>query len=675
MRKSLHAGVSLLLATSVFASPLVLFPQATYALTVEDVSADDTDTEEETEYTIEFEIEKALSVGDEITVRFPSGYSVPKNLRERDITLEDDDGDEYDIADVSVSGNTITIELDDKISKGTLLILTIDNITNPKNKGDYSISVKTSKETSYKSEEITIGKSSSSSSSSRFDVSLGNTNAGEVTSITLGKFNLSSKLREGKYIYVEFPTKDMLPKSVDRSTVKVNGVRAERVTISSSNVLRIEVPEDADGDSTLRLEISSSAGITNPSDGGKSYSFEVEYDNKTYRSETFEIKETSSSASSTFTVTLTDRTPGARTSYTMDLDLASRIGSGTEIQVDFPSAEMVPPIISNANVTVNGSSVSSLGVNGSRVTFRTPIGFTSTNKLTIRFAPDAFLTNPRTGGSYEVVVKVDGKTYRSNKIEIGGGVVNVPVDNSTATVTLTRATASTPTGLQVGIKGLGAPLTRGKDFIEIVLPVGFGVPAYVPANTVTVNGVAASYAGVRGQNLVIFPAQDIPANTPVQIAIAESASIVNPAATGLYSISVYSSEEQGVLFARPIHIVALNGVGFKANVASFTKDGKTHPLAVAPFTVNGTTLMPASFYRDGLGLSVTWNNSTARIVSGSTTIQFRVGSNVATVNGQNVTMPAAVQLRNNVPVIPLRFVTDRTGYKIIYVNGIYTVYR
>ena len=672
MRKSLHAGVSLLLATSVFASPLVLFPQATYALSVEEVSADDTDTDEETEYTIEFEIDKALSAGDEIVVRFPSGYSVYKNLDDGDITLEDEDGDEYDIEDVSVSGKTITIELDDKISKGTLLILTIDRITNPKKKGTYEISVKTSEESSFKSEDIKIDGSSSSSSSSKFDVKLGNSQPDEVTSISLGKIKLNTKLSEGKTIYVKFPDKDMLPKSISRGDVEVNGERAERVTISGSTV-RIEVPEDADGDSSLTLDFAKAAGIQTPS-SGKSYTIEVEYSNKTYKSETFEIKGSSSSSSS-FNVTISNSSPGARTSYTLDFDLDERVTYGDRVQIDFPSVEMVPPVISNSNVTVNGSAVSNLSVNGSRVTFTIPTGFSSTDKLTIKFAELAYLINPRTAGSYEIVASVDGTTYRSQSFQIGTSAPSVPVDNNTATVTLTRATAATPTGLQVGIKGLGKPLSKVQDFIEIVLPVGYTVPGYVPAGSVSVNGVAASYVGVRGQNLVVFPAQDIPANTAVTINIAETASIVNPATAGMYSISVFSSEEQGVLFARPVSVTALNGVGFKANVASYTKDGKTHALATAPILVNGNTLMPASFYRDGLGMSVTWNNSSARIVSGNTTMQFTVGSKVATVNGQSVTMPEAVQLRNNIPVIPLRFVADRTGYKIIYVNGIYTVYR
>jgi len=676
LRKSMKTSMSVLLATSVLASPIVVLPQAAYALEIDDVSADDTDTDEETEYTIEFTIEKALSSGDDIIVTFPSGYEV-KKLKTRDVSLEDDDGDDIDIDDVRVSGRKVTIELGEKITRNTSLILTIDGVTNPGSKGDYKISVETTNEKSV-SEKISIGKSSSkSSSSSRFDVSLGKNTTGDTTSVSLGKFNLSSKLVKGKYIYVTMPSRDMLPKEIDRTDVKVNGERAQKVTLSGSSTIRIEIPSGVDGDKTLKLDFSSSAGIQNPSSSGKSYTYEIEYDNKTYRSETFEIKESSSSSSSSnFDVSLSDNRAGARTTYTFDLDLSSKLYSNTDIQVDFPSVEMVPPVISSYNVTVNGEQVSNISVSGNRVSFRTPSGFSSSNSLTIKFSQDAYLINPRSAGTYEMIIKVDGKSYRSKKFDVGGAVVNpVGVDNSTATIGLTRATASTPAGLQVGIKGLGVPLAKGRDFVEIVMPAGFGVPAYIAPNTVSVNGIAPSYVGVRGQNLIIYPSQDIPAQTAVQVNVAEAASIVNPATTGVYSIAVYTSEEQGLLFARPINIVALNGVGFKANVASYTKGGKSFALTVAPYTVNGNTLMPASFYRDGLGLSTTWNNTSARIVSGNTTMQFKVGSNIATVNGQNITMPVAVQLKNNIPVIPLRFVMDRTGYQIIYVNGNYTVYK
>ncbi|TQR30019.1 copper amine oxidase N-terminal domain-containing protein [Brevibacillus brevis] len=678
MNKSVNKGISVLLATAVLASPVMLEPKAAYALSIEDVSADSTRVDEETEYTIEFEINKDLSSGDSIFVRFPSDYSVDKKLKKSDVKLEDDDDDKISIDSVSVSKNVVEIEVDEKIKKGTVLTLTIDNITNPEDKGSYEIEVKTSAETSYKGEKITISKSSSSSSSSSskgdFEASPSSKNAEDSISLTLGKFNLSSKskLKEGKYIYVNFPSKDMLPKSISKSDVKVNGYKPDYVSILDSDSIRIEIPSGADGDSYIKLEFTSSAGIVNPSKPDKYYSYEIEYDSKEYKSKDVEITNTSNTP---FTVSLSDSAAGARTSYTFDVDLSNKLGSNAEIEVEFPNGVTVPPVLTSNSVSVNGAQVTNVSVLGNKVYFRTPYGFTSTNRASIKFAFEGYLTTPRTAGTYTVTAKIDNKTYKSKEFQVSGVTPPVAVDNTLATVGLTRATASTPAGISIGIKAMGAPIVRNQGFIEVVLPVGFRVPAYLPANTVTVNGVAASFVGVRGQNLIIIPAQDIPAKTVAQVNIAETAGIVNPATPGVYSIGVYNSEERGLLFSRPATIVALNGVSFKQSVASFTKAGKTTGLAVAPYTVNGNTLMPTTFFRDALGFSISYTKTTAKVVSGNTVMQFKVGSNVATINGKNVTLPAAVQLKNNVPTLPLKTITERTGYKIIYVNGNYTVYK
>ncbi|EJL47928.1 MULTISPECIES: copper amine oxidase N-terminal domain-containing protein [Brevibacillus] len=674
MNKSAKKGISVLLATTVLTSPFVMEPKAAHALSIEEVSADDTDVDEETEYTIEFEIAKELASGDLIYVRFPSDFTVDKKLKKSDVSLKDD-GDKVTIDSVSVNKNVVEIEVGERIKKGSVVTVTIDNVTNPEDKGSYSIEVKTSSESTYKSKKVTIGKSSSSSSKGDFEASHSNKNAEESISLTLGKFTLaskSSKLKEGKYIYVDFPTKDMLPKSISKSDVKVNGYKAEYVSILDSDSIRIEIPSGADGDNYIKLEFSSSAGIVNPSTPGKSYYYTVEYDSKEYKSKDVEI---TGASSTPFSVSLSDNSAGARSSYTFDIDLASKLYSNTEIQVEFPNWEMVPPVITNSNVTVNGDQVTGLSVNGNKVFFRTPSGFSSTNRLTIKFAYEGYLTNPKSSGTYNITAKIDNKTYKSKDFQITGVTAPVPVDNTLATIGLTRATASTPAGLQVGIKGIGVPIVRNQGFIEIVFPVGFRVPAYVPANTVTVNGVAANYVGARGQNLIIVPSTDIPARAAVQVNIAETAGIVNPATPGVYSIGVYTSEEKGLLFARPATVVALNGVSFKANVASFTKSGKTTALAAAPYTVNGHTLIPTTFFRDALGFSVSYTKTTAKVVSGNTVMQFKVGSNIMNVNGQNVTLPTAVQLKNNIPALPLKAIADRTGYKIIYVNGNYTVYK
>lgn len=77
-----------------------------------------------------------------------------------------------------------------------------------------------------------------------------------------------------------------------------------------------------------------------------------------------------------------------------------------------------------------------------------------------------------------------------------------------------------------------------------------------------------------------------------------------------------------------------------------------------------TTVVPAQFFKEALALTTVWDDKSVAIISGTKQMRFTVGSNKAKVGGQEVTLPAAVQLKNNMPMIPMKFVADNLGYKI-----------
>src|SRR5690606_14641775 len=120
--------------------------------------------------------------------------------------------------------------------------------------------------------------------------------------------------------------------------------------------------------------------------------------------------------------------------------------------------------------------------------------------------------------------------------------------------------------------------------------------------------------------------QDLPANAQVTIAINETAKVTTPAAKNAYTISVFTSAEKAPLFSRQVSVggapvqpvIPPNASHLRVNVASFTNSGQTFPLTVAPYTVNGNTLVPAQFFRDGLGLTTQWTANTATVSNGST---------------------------------------------------------
>lgn len=685
------------LAAALATSPFMTAVPKAYAFGEISVEADDDGVGETTGYTITVELDEDVDEGEYFYVRFDSDFEVD-SLSKKDVSV---DGEEP--GSVSVSGNTIKIKSPDDFEEGDEVEIVIeDGITNPDSSGNYDVEVKTDNE-GWDGILVKINKSGSNSGSSDdFEVYISGKYSGDETEVELGKIELDDDLVEGKKIYVTFPTKDMLPSSIDEADVLINDEEAEYVSISGKEVT-IEIPEEVDGDDELTIEFTSDAGITLPETADDDYVFEVEYQGETYTSEEFEVKKgsgssSSSSGGSAFSVTLSNTSPGARSSYSFTVDLGkSKLYSGNNVEIEFPSADMIPPILSASSITLNGDKVASATSYGGRVYLKVPSGFDADSKVKVVFTEDAWITNPKMPGSdYVLVARMADKTIKSEKFSITGtgtvtptnptipGTVTptpapVPVNNSTATIGLTKSALNTPTGINVGIKGLGVPLVKNRDFLEVVMPVGFRVPTFINAAAVKVNGIQPSFVAARGLNLIIYPAQDIAAGVPVNVSIAESAGIATPAVKNVYSIGVYSSAEKYLLFARPVSIggaplpavqqpqpnpaIPANATRVKMNVASFTLNGKTYPLAAAPYTLNGNTLVPAQFFKEALYLTTIWNNQTVQISSPQASIRFTVGSDQVKIGNTVKTLPVPVQLKNGMPMVPLKIVAETLKYK------------
>ncbi|MED1799112.1 copper amine oxidase N-terminal domain-containing protein [Brevibacillus porteri] len=701
MEKSKKA-LPIVLASALAATPFVAVPQQAHAIEKLSVTADNDGAGKESDYTIEFKLEEDLESGESITIDFDSDFDIDDDIDTDDIDAS------FDVKKVSVSKGEITIKTDEDLDEGDKIKIKITSgITNPDDKGSYSVSVEAGDEDS-ESEDVDIKKSSSDSSSKSskdYAVSLSSKAAGEKVSLKLGKISLkgSDELESNSTITVTFPDKNMLPSSIDEEDVKVNGYTAKSVSVSGSTV-DVKIPSGADADDYITVEFDKDAGIENPNSGGK-HVFKVKYDGTTYESEDVEITKngssTPSSASDSFTVNLSDPGAGARTSYTFDADFGSKeLKADGELVLEFPSSDMVPGILTASDFLLNGKPAKKATAVGNRIALVAPTNFGTNSKVKVEVTYGAWISNPKAAGSYTLKATVSGRTLESKSFSIGGSSVNptptnpttpIPVpntttNNSTATIALTQNALGKQTGVNVAIKGLGVGLQKQRDFIEIVFPVGYKVPAYIAPANISVNGAGANFVAVRGQNVLIYPSQDIPAATNATIVINPAANIVNPAVKNTYSISVFTSEERGLLFARAVGVgmpspaqpkpgtptpqqpstaIPANAASFKVNTANFSLNGKTYPLSVAPYLADGnTTMVPAQFFKEGLALTTQWNNTSVAVISGTKVVKFTVGSKTAKVGKTDIQLPTPVVLKNGMPMIPIRTVTDNLGYKV-----------
>lgn len=702
-----------LAVTAIAAMPFATAPKA-YAIDDVDVEADDYDVEETTEYTITFTLDEDLNDGDEINIHFDSNFNMD-DVDDSDISVDIEGDDESDMDDIVVDGQDITITVADDYSEGDAVEIKVDNVTNPDDDGTYDIDVETDNEDE-ETFTVEIGDDADDDDNEgAFDVDLSDDEEGEESSYEFSSIDISDddlELEEDGEVTVAFPDEDMLPdeEDYDEGDITINGYDVEEIDISGDEVV-LTIPADADGEDELEIEFSEDFGIENPD--ADDYTITVEYDGEEYESEEFEITDGGSSsgssrADSDFAVSLSDSGAGARSSYTFEADFGSnyKLEPGKDVIVTFPSSDMLPPSIDSDTVYVNGKESKNVYISGSKVYVTASDSISKTGNVKVSFGYYSWITNPKTAGSYDIAMSVSGKTITSKKFTISGTAVVAPTvptgpiyppvptvpttpapvtaNNNLAVVTKTKAGLGQVTGFNIQVKQVAEALAAGKDYLQVSLPVGFKVPPAIPITNTSVNGVYPNKVVVSGQNILIYPKQNIAQNAPATIIITEAAKITNPAVKNVYSISVSTSAHQGPLFSRlvgiggavvpavtpaptPVVTFPVNAARIKVNVANFTLYGNTYPLTVAPMLANGTTTaVPAQFFKEALSLSTIWNNNTVSIVSGSTAMRFTVGSNIARVGINNVTMPAPVTLKNGMPMIPLRFVADQIGYKVLW---------
>ena len=111
---------------------------------------------------------------------------------------------------------------------------------------------------------------------------------------------------------------------------------------------------------------------------------------------------------------------------------------------------------------------------------------------------------------------------------------------------------------------------------------------------------------------------------------------------------------------------ALKAVDAKFVVGSteYSVDGVTKTMDAAAYIQNGRTMVPLRYVAEAFGIpaeNVLFSNSVVTIIAGEKVLQFKLGSNVMTVNGATITMDAKAELKDGRTYIPMKFVGAALG--------------
>lgn len=99
------------------------------------------------------------------------------------------------------------------------------------------------------------------------------------------------------------------------------------------------------------------------------------------------------------------------------------------------------------------------------------------------------------------------------------------------------------------------------------------------------------------------------------------------------------------------------------NTATVWGEEKTSD--VAPVIRNDRAMLPARFVAENLGASVEWNaNGTVTVTKDDTIIIITIGSDKATVNGEEKTLDSPAFIENDRTYTPIRFISENLGAKV-----------
>ncbi len=110
----------------------------------------------------------------------------------------------------------------------------------------------------------------------------------------------------------------------------------------------------------------------------------------------------------------------------------------------------------------------------------------------------------------------------------------------------------------------------------------------------------------------------------------------------------------------------LNKAG-KKGIKAFV-NGKQPKFDVQPFVKEGRTLVPFRAMAASLDAEVSYDaaTKTVTVIRGDTTVKLTLGSNVALVNKNKVTLDVTAEAVQGRTVIPLRFLSEALGAEVTY---------
>lgn len=126
-----------------------------------------------------------------------------------------------------------------------------------------------------------------------------------------------------------------------------------------------------------------------------------------------------------------------------------------------------------------------------------------------------------------------------------------------------------------------------------------------------------------------------------------------------------------VIFSMQSVMASEVSIEFKIGQLNVKTSGENLTLEAAPYIKNGSTMVPMRSIFEELGYLVEYISDSKKIVStnGTKRIIMTIGSNKATVDGIEKTMPVSPEVVNGRTFVPLRFISENSNAKVNWIDS------
>jgi hypothetical protein len=350
-----------------------------------------------------------------------------------------------------------------------------------------------------------------------------------------------------------------VPGTISKSNVLVGGTNPSvNPTVRNNRTIAVPVPKTFAADSEFNLQISSNAGILNPSTSG-SYTVDVYTTQETtpVTSPTYSVTESSSTINPS-NVSLTDYSPGTagggtgtNTSYTIQFETGEfgRLIPGTStIDIDFPAGSN----LSSASGTINSTATTS-SVTGTVITLDVSSAMSISNSSTVDVTISG-VDNPDVGVySLDVRTSIEDVYVSSPSFEI----TNAPPVTFNST-TLSDNTVNFEANYTLNVTTV-SDLAAGSGTLTIKFPSSSSVQSSnnLTKTNYSLNGsvVDTVYSNIAENTITLVPSVLLSAGT-FDVSITGSSELLNPSEPGDYTFTIRTSMQPAEATSPTITIAA-----------------------------------------------------------------------------------------------------------------------